>query len=1213
MKSPDCVLEQVIETLCTESFDGIRAAELWDVVERNCTDNECVVDDFTRQVVNQWLLKDPRVLFGQLAEKSKVKTFAPINEQLSMSDILEKDLMIKVSDDTQSIYLTGLKCQDNALGRMPYDLLRIIAKYRTKGINSLDLIKESGQDKRSLTKRLSVLEENQYIVKMGVIIDKHPTNHMHHFRFIKTNTIIINDDTTNDDRYDRYLVITEIMNGFKNNTESPVRLTRDLFEELKLSQPGLNLRSFNGILRYLVVHGFVEMIQVEHGERKRFYSAIRHLKDLPESTSKTDLAAKIKEQQPDKDVNIDDDDGVSTQADDDELPQYSRFKPLVNQIRYFVQHHEESMISDIESHISSIYKSKPISNFIENLTCSNEKYAKKGTIMGKLSYSGKLKMYKLSTFEQWQRQNPDAKISKPASAKTFSNTPHEIPLFDLNGEYINKHIHERRLLVFEIIDVDNKFIKTYMLWKNKLKWGKQNLTSLFEGSMDDGIVKVDVTKKGPNAAINKEEYIRQLDLIDKYVNSSNKQNESFDVPEDDLPMETIIVKEKSYESTDVPVDNGPKRRTRFLLQEVDFKRCICINTDFCALISQKLGVDYTIDRRTLMRDSESLAKQGKLGTCRLGYEGQKFVIKSIKNPPTEDDLDEVIMDGSKTKSKTYRVFTDKVRLDNIVIFNEANLKRGLKFADKESRLKHASEMKSKSGIIGETGRIIHRRKRKKKSIQKEDVDDSDENSDYERGEGNNEEDDLFGPIMGKKKRKRFKPSSKSQARVARAFKKIRTSAKMKESDILIFIKSIIITQSLSQGSNIDWPKVAAVFENDTYSSETLRRLWPRYKKLLGVKNIMQAKKNWETVFLKAVEDKLVSPNDIINYKVEKMMELWTINSTEIFMSKSQMIIAKNYEENFKQRHFEHVKEDAAVDVYREPPSLIEKEQFWSTRIFAYPANKQNEANETYKAEALGPNPLQLAKIKLKALFATPMDKFNSQAVKKLFADIPREIYSKALSDLEDAKAIAFLGEDSSIKFTLTDKVMSVLECKLTPKFIEDSNQFQHLVADEVDTSHQGILLSTKCPVGAYAPLFNLMAQNSIRVTRIDQKPLELDSYSTKSKDRSQFEADFLISHFQSPPHSSIKQIKPVSKGPCSAIWVDLMNDINGDLFKRCICVIMFEILFHPGTKIGLLCRRVQPLLEPSEVKFIVDWLAERGCIVQNGDCYTATYQWYDLF
>lgn len=1213
MLPPDTIVERVVEYLSSCSFEGTSSKVLWPALEQELGSE---INTFTRQVVWRWLMKDKRLHIGSYGipgeatgRNSKKQEFIKVNPDLPIDDLLTNDYILKIDDDFQSIYLTGVKANDNILGKMPYELLRIIAKYRAKGINSIDLIKESGQDSRSLTNRLQVLESNQLIVKMGVSAGKHTTNHMYHFRFIKSNTVLIADEDQADDRYDRYVIITQTMKALKT---APVRLTRDLFEEMKVIQSGLKLRWFNSILRFLVTHGYAELIQVEHGEKKRIFPAVRFLKDLPESSTKQELLNKIKDQE-----KLDEDQGVvESNLDfvDDPTPQFNRFIPLVNQIRNFVKQNQECMISDVENNLTSIFRTKQISNFIENLMCTNDKNAQAGYIIGQMVHSGKVKMYKLMTFEYWDKDNihNDDKNTTKFKILGVDNKS----LLEINAEYLKSFAFDRRIQILELIDENSNEIKSFMVWKIKKTSTLKPVTvksSLFEGliSSSNGLIELEISKKDVKLNdIKQQLYIDQMSKIVKYVSNYNKSNE---VEEVEPPMETIIVKETQLPTpTPTPIDAGPARRREILLSDVNEHKCICICVEYCSQLSAKLNVDYLIDRRTLMRDAAQLESEGKVTTDKL--DGKKFVVKSVTNEPSFDDIMLSVKDNIK-KVTTTRTFTDKVSFEDIMIFDEKNLKRGLKFADKEARLKDATERNK--GFISETGRVVRRRRRKRKIEEIVNENNSDEDGDspeedYDQKDQHPDEGDLIGPMMDKRKRKKFKPSAKQQARVARAFKKMRTSVKMSEDHILLFIKAIIITQSLNPSSTIDWPKVASVFD-ESYSSETLRRMWPRYKKLLGIKNVTQARKNWESVLLAAVENKTIKTSDLVDYDLFKMLDHWKVYGTEIFISKSQMVIVKNYDDNFKGRHFEALKEDIGVDVYKEPPSLIEKEQAWTMRSFTYPLNEESRPNEVYKYSSMSPSLLQQAKVKLKALFATSTNKFSGLLVKKLFENIPKEIYAKALTELEDAKAIAFLGEQSNIKFTLTDKVMTVLECKLTPEFIESSMNFENLVSNEVDTSHTGVLLSAKSPVAVYAPLFNYIAQNAITVTRIDQKPMSLDSYSTKSRDRSKLESDFLLSHYNKSMTQEINLIKPSSGAPCSAIWIDLLGNFNSQLWKKCVCVIIWEILFHPGTKIEPLCRRTQPLLEPCEVKLIVDWMKQRKCINQEGDCYWATYNWYHLF
>ncbi|GMM30679.1 transcription factor TFIIIC subunit [Martiniozyma asiatica (nom. inval.)] len=1298
--TPNDALEALFVHLATATFDSVPIKIFWTFSKAAIGET----DLFTQSLLWSWIKRDQRFQIGN-------KKFNQIESSLDFDSIESAlDFFIRIHPDYQCIYLTSVLPKDNALGRMPYQLLRIIAHHGSSGINSINLIKESGQDPRSLTNRLQVLQDAQLITKMGVNAGRFNTNHMVHFRFMN-NTVVIEDDGV----YDRYIIMMHINKALKNG----VRLTLDLFQEVKVFQPGVKLRWFNSILRFLVTTNYIEMVQVEHKERNRFYPGIRLLKDLPHANSKSELLEKIKEENGLKSVNDeilttttnddddddDDDDpeinnalvdknapivsanstnNVNNQTKSenetdfnfthDSTPQFNRFFPIVNQIRDLV-YEKPSIISDVENTLVSTYKVRQIPNLVENIMSTDP--IEGGSIIGQMIYSGKVKVYNLMSYKFWNENiaTADKVLNLNDNIEEEIEKSNEvISLVELNAKYAKSFQFDRRFEIYSFpIDDSTGKSKKFLVWKVKKSNPWKSVVSrlsLVPKQIETEFIDLKIGKHVEVNRCDKDAYFETVNRAIALISKENIKNElnpsniileeNNDAINNNNNDNTLIndyssnkLKEKKINSSSEPtrsnskqtatiekdskdtldnfiksdascklIDFGPARRRSAVLKSVDTSKCICICVEFCHKLSSQLSLDYIIDRRTLIRDATHLANEGKVIIDRL--DGGKFIVKSKINPPNDSDIAMAVKDPPK-KETVSRKFQDKIQWNgDLIVFDEKGLGVGLKSKSvnrKEERLHSAK------GWIAQTG------KRKKKAINydhdKEDEDDyniagdSDEGSEDEEqdddannthnninkrrhADADDEDEDLVAPLMDSRRRKKFKPGSRQQIRVNRAFKKMRTSIRMADEHILLFIKAIVITQSLNTGNTIDWPKVASVF-NDSYTSETLRRMWPRYKKILGYRNVSQAKKNWENVLMGAVESQIVSEVDLINYDMERMLGLWSSEGTEIFMSKSQFVICKNYEDNFKNHIFQPLKEEIGIEVFREPPSLIEKEQMWTHKSYTYAITPVDKDLQILK-DSQNPTILQLAKTKLKALFATPPEKFQSSLVRELLQNISRETYARALTELEDQKAIAYLGEDSNIKFTLTDKALFSLDCKLTPTFLQASQRFQQIINELPKKS--AILLSTRCPSGAYASILNGLAIGTINVIRVDQKPLELESYSTKSQDRSKLESDFLIKSVIDLPNSNT--LAPLMGKPCQYLWIDLRGEFNQLLWQKCICVIIWCVAFHPGTGISNIVKRVSPLLEAYEVWDILQWLIKKGVFKGFNNGWWLTDTWYDV-
>ncbi|GME92115.1 unnamed protein product [Ambrosiozyma monospora] len=192
--------------------------------------------------------------------------------------------------------------------------------------------------------------------------------------------------------------------------------------------------------------------------------------------------------------------------------------------------------------------------------------------------------------------------------------------------------------------------------------------------------------------------------------------------------------------------------------------------------------------------------------------------------------------------------------------------------------------------------------------------------------------------------------------------------------------------------------------------------------------------------------------------------------------------------------------------------------------------------------------------------------------------------------------------------------MAVIDVKFKESLFRNASRFMEIL-EEAKSVNKGIILSTLSPDGAFIPIFNCFAYNQLEVTRIDQKPPKLETYSTKSQERTLLECDFIISKYRSPDESSkIVSVPPPTGIPCSRIWVDLTGDFNRKLFFRSVATILRLIVFYPGVTLRSLLDRLTPFLENFEVKLLLDWLVAKNAITAGPHTgYWVNQHWYAVF
>ncbi|KAL4761024.1 putative TFIIIC transcription initiation factor complex subunits Tfc3 [Aspergillus foveolatus] len=127
-----------------------------------------VVDRRFQEKVWQWLTKNPEVSVGKDREGNGLSLEQAERRQQASGNTEEKPLNVFVSLERTWLAITGHEPDDTKVLPMEFALLSIIASRKSSGISQPDLIKLSGQDKRSVPKRTDVLQQKGYIEKRAI-------------------------------------------------------------------------------------------------------------------------------------------------------------------------------------------------------------------------------------------------------------------------------------------------------------------------------------------------------------------------------------------------------------------------------------------------------------------------------------------------------------------------------------------------------------------------------------------------------------------------------------------------------------------------------------------------------------------------------------------------------------------------------------------------------------------------------------------------------------------------------------------------------------------------------------------------------------------------------------------------------------------------------------------------------------------------------------
>ncbi|KAL4975584.1 hypothetical protein BDW66DRAFT_137204, partial [Aspergillus desertorum] len=127
-----------------------------------------VVDRRFQEKVWQWLVQNPEVSVGKDREGNGLSLEQAERRQQATNAAEEEPISVFVSLERTWLAITGHEPDDTKVLPMEFALLSIIASRKSSGIFQPDLIKISGQDKRSVPKRTDVLQQKGYIEKRAV-------------------------------------------------------------------------------------------------------------------------------------------------------------------------------------------------------------------------------------------------------------------------------------------------------------------------------------------------------------------------------------------------------------------------------------------------------------------------------------------------------------------------------------------------------------------------------------------------------------------------------------------------------------------------------------------------------------------------------------------------------------------------------------------------------------------------------------------------------------------------------------------------------------------------------------------------------------------------------------------------------------------------------------------------------------------------------------
>ncbi|KAA8897097.1 hypothetical protein TRICI_006773 [Trichomonascus ciferrii] len=274
--SPDEIVDHLLECLAFNGDEGASVPDLWDFAREKTE----IVDDSHKELVWKWLLSQK----GHVAVASRDRLLEEHELVAGISELEaqfgQDQLRIFASEEEQWIRLTGNTKVGNPIGHHPFKLLCAVSRSRSRGLTTVELAKETGQDPRSLFGRITLLMEYGLLQRFPVVHAGMSTHLMVFKKFIQNNREASN--PRGRVGIDMNQLRKAIVDGVKN-ARNGLRQHDDLKMELGFDKNRRSQVIFAATIRDLESQGYVQRVMVRRtGYENEKFRCIKFLKDLTE-------------------------------------------------------------------------------------------------------------------------------------------------------------------------------------------------------------------------------------------------------------------------------------------------------------------------------------------------------------------------------------------------------------------------------------------------------------------------------------------------------------------------------------------------------------------------------------------------------------------------------------------------------------------------------------------------------------------------------------------------------------------------------------------------------------------------------------------------------------------------------------------------------------------------------------------------------------------
>ena len=1151
---------------------NIKIKQLWEIAKQFVN----VDDESIKEFVFSSLVSNPDINLLMDGKEINKDTYENIKTK-------EDNVSIALNEDKLWITLTGYNKKESAIGNLPFELLLEVAKAKEKGINTMNLVKQTKQDPRSITGRLKKL--NQLVDTKQVIYQGHLVKQVTLKRFKQ--------DAPPTKAYVNMRDNLETIVNVVKNSKNGVRQTTDLKRELKFDKEKRLSKAFTVAISWLHDKGYLQKVIIISPNNPLIrIRCVKYLKDYTNDSKSNTY----------EDDDDSSDDGADAQGDanetrqeeeeelegldyfnatsllqdqglvmEDQVPSnnqkfiVNRFYPIQNQTYDLVAASGTTGLSTIKVINAMVGR-----DYQRSFTKSSEYYVQ---TVGKkeLDHSvlnlvkiydseGKKKFYRLFTEENFRK------------------------MVDSNASFTAEHIKPFKIQKSSLSQLNKK---EFTPLNNTLRFGtdRENNEVFFWHGSDTLSIKAKDVKKLPKS-MRKKRTIREETSREETPNPKKLKQISLDtilptsVAGDDLQqgltLETKPVLPKESRALNIDGFSADSlkslKRQRVLLQVVEKMGGVTyLKESLFDELSKALGSNFLVDKKTARGDADQLVESGKL----FVREDPKTKKRLIYLPgKTEHDLD-MYLDKEKNKKKSS--FSSTLHTSDIYFFDQSVKHRFTKSAKAAERINRFQNKNKHSASA--TGVKSEKKPRRKMPTR------SKTSADEHQGRRNS----LFASITddngANAQQKKLPTATKTTFHVG------------KQTGIEALIMSVVITKTIT--NEIQWNKISILFPKN--SVDNLKKQWTSRRVKMGHNGWKAYVDKWKRILVQAIKDETVSLQDAETVNLPILINLWI--NYEKNRKFGAISLFKDYKTNIKKHTFVKDPPQHMSQVGLMMSSMVQREasSLKETFIFNNSNNEDSDDKKREKTEGI--------KTVIRSILIDKVE--TGKEGIELLKEVPKDELDGVILDMAKSKQVYLHGA----KLEASPMIKETLENK--GPFISYNRAVEYNASiEEVLTSGNGIVINQEINDIAAWQLIDLISRQKIKMYVIPiGREIGNFHYTTRK-----FEIETLTpplictAEKTEEPMTSPSISIPVPLGPgYSRLWVNSDGHLRPEIWKHLTSFVISEVLFNPGIMINRLQDLCYDFLSRQELSEVCDWLEQKGLLQKLPfDGFAVTYKWYKL-